>query len=144
MGKNMSVDRDPSDRAFSILVVEDQSIILENIRQELEDDSFKVFTAESALEACAVLDDRGRDISAAFLDVDLGPGQDGFDVARYARSLHLRMPVIYTSGGLRGGDACDRVDNSLFVAKPYHPSQIGALLRSLLGPGRAQPGIGPA
>ncbi len=116
----------------SILLVEDQLIILENMRQELEDESFEVLTAASAEEARALIDQPGCKIDAVFLDIDLGPGENGFGVARHARTVIPDLPVIYTSGGIRGGLLSERVPDSLFVAKPYYPSQVGALLKDML------------
>jgi DNA-binding NtrC family response regulator len=114
------------------LLVEDQLIILENMRQELEDESFDVLTASSAEEARAIIDFPGQRIDAAFLDIDLGPGENGFCVARHARDVMPDLPVIYTSGGIRGGLVSEQVKDSLFVAKPYYPSQIGALIKTIL------------
>jgi DNA-binding NtrC family response regulator len=113
-------------------VVEDQLIILENMRQELEDEAFHVLAAASAEEARALIDEPGQRIDAAFLDIDLGPGDNGFCVARHAREVMPELPVIYTSGGVRGGLLSERVQGSLFVAKPYYPSQVGALLKDVL------------
>ncbi len=122
----------PVDYPLSVLVVEDQEIILENIRQQLEDDGFRVVTAASAREACAHIDSHAGQIGAAFLDVDLGCGEDGFCVARYARAAAPDMRIVYTSGGVRSGVVEERVTDSLFVAKPYLPSEIGVLLCAML------------
>ena len=115
-----------------VLLVEDQPIILENIRQELEEESFEVLAAESAEEARRFLDAFGARIAAAFVDIDLGPGEDGFGVARYAREVKPDLRVVYTSGGVRGGLLHERVANSVFVAKPYRTSEVGALLKDML------------
>lgn len=81
-----------------------------------------------------MLDKHGDHITAAFVDIDLGQGEDGFCVARYARALSPQMCVLYTSGGVRGGLTDERVSDSRFVAKPYRPSQIGAMLKDMLLP----------
>lgn len=124
-----------SEDAYCVLVVEDQPIILENMKEELEDESFRVLAAGNAKEARHFMDRCGEDICAAFVDIDLGPGEDGYGVARYARSVKPDLRVIYTSGGPRGALMDQRVSGSVFVAKPYRPSEVGALLRDLLSPG---------
>jgi len=122
----------PSDYPFCVLLVEDQEIILENIRQQLIDNGFEVIAASSAEEACVQIARHGERIGAAFLDVDLGEGEDGFCVARQVRAAQPDAKIVYTSGGIRGGLLNERVENSVFVPKPYMPSQIGFLLCDML------------
>lgn len=122
----------PSEYPLSILVVDDQPIILENIRQQLVDDGFHVLSAGCAVDACHLIDERQGGIGAAFLDIDLGAGGDGYSVARHARASHPGMQIVYTSGGVRGGLVHERVAASMFVPKPYVPSDIGALLCEIL------------
>jgi CheY-like chemotaxis protein len=67
-------------------------------------------------------------MTALLTDVDLGSGPDGFDVARHARTLYRRLPVVFVSGTMAAHHAANGVVNSAFVAKPFLPHQIMAAL----------------
>ncbi|MEO6378344.1 MAG: response regulator [Caulobacteraceae bacterium] len=114
-----------------MLVVEDDPIIREVMCEILEDANFQVVGRESTESAVKVLDS-GEPIDAAFLDIDLGDRGGGFKVAQHARQVRPDLVVVYTSGGGQPTYAEERVEDSVFVQKPYLPSQICALLKQRL------------
>ena len=68
---------------------------------------------------------------ALVTDLDLGPGPNGFAVARYARQVTPDLPVVFISGTLGGQHPREGVPGSDFIAKPCRGRQVvEALLRA--------------
>lgn len=119
----------------TVLVVEDEALIREMIVEALADgDDLRVLAAASASEALRLLET--DEIDMLFTDIDLGPGPDGFEVARLAGARRPALSVVYTSGRLGGPDE-RALPGAGFVPKPYRPTQVCDRLRALLpaGPG---------
>lgn len=60
---------------ISVLIVEDEAIILMDISEQLEDEGFTVFQADNADRAIEILSAH-PDISLIFTDIDM-PGSTG-------------------------------------------------------------------
>jgi CheY-like chemotaxis protein len=116
---------------LGILVVEDDPLIREVICETLADAHFHVLDADNSAHAHEVLDSPAA-IDAAFIDIDLGGPETGYDVARHARETRPGLVVVYTSGGAREEFERERAPGSLFLPKPYLPSQVAHLLRATL------------
>jgi DNA-binding LytR/AlgR family response regulator len=63
---------------------------------------------------------------------------NGAELAEWARELRPEMPIVYVSGRYKLSEISPLVPRSLFVAKPYDPNDICALLTRLTG-GRSAP-----
>jgi DNA-binding response OmpR family regulator len=116
---------------LSVLVVEDDPMIREIVCETLSEAHFKVMDADTTAHAREVLD-TPAEIAAAFVDVDLGDREGGYAVARHARETRPDLLIVYTSGGARDDFELQRVPGSLFLPKPYLPSQVAHLLRATL------------
>jgi len=99
---------------------------------------------------CVVLREIGYDVAAAgcaiaaveamsaappavlITDIELGPGDNGFDLARAARLQWPRLPVLYISSTARARFAVEGVPGSRFVEKPFHPHALIEALNHLL------------
>ena len=68
--------------------------------------------------AYIVLDARERRFDLLVLDVDLGRGTTGFDVARYARRLNQKVGIIFSSGSPPDWLDSFGVEGAMFVPKP--------------------------
>lgn len=77
----------------SVLVVEDDSLLRDLLAVALERNGFIVETAASAADAKRVFN-RG-DHDAVMLDVSLGPGLNGFDLAQILRSQSPNVAVVF-------------------------------------------------
>jgi CheY-like chemotaxis protein len=89
----------------------------------LRDSGFEVLEAQSFAEACRAIDQH-PDLLALVTDIDLGPGEDGFEVARRARAAHPGLPVVYISGTDLPRYAREGVADSRFIPKPFQPPQL--------------------
>ncbi|MGY2047662.1 response regulator [Methylobacterium sp. JK268] len=118
---------DPSGIA-SVLVVEDELLLLDLVAAELEDAGLSVLQASTAEEALAVLGGAAR-IDLLFTDIRLPGGMDGWRLAEEALRLRPALRVIYATGF--SGAAPRLAPGSLFFTKPYRPSAIIAAIRSL-------------
>jgi CheY-like chemotaxis protein len=114
-----------------ILLVDDDFTINLDIRESLEECGFvveSVYCAGAAFEAL----DYGRSPLALITDIDLGPGPDGFDVARRARANYPDLPVVFISGTRAACFASQGVAGSEFLDKPVRPQQVIEALRRVM------------
>ncbi|WP_298952305.1 response regulator [uncultured Methylobacterium sp.] len=121
----------PAAAIETVLVVEDEAMVCEIAAEALALEGYRVLTAADADEAGRIL--AQEEVDMLFTDIDLARNTNGVALARDARRHHPTLPVVYTSGGrqsLRDGEA---VSGSVFVPKPYRPSQIVALANRILG-----------
>ena len=109
----------------TILVVEDDALILEMAIDALDGAGFNVIGVSAAEDALglAVTD---VPFDALFTDVDLGGAIDGWELAEILREMRPNLPVVYTSG--RPGHARS-VPHSAFLVKPYRIAELCALMR---------------
>ena len=90
----------------TVLLVDDDPLVHEVIRLALEDGGFDVLSAATGSEAIELLDARHVSIHALVTDINLGKDVDGWAVAKHARELEARLPVVYITGeGLKTLDA---------------------------------------
>ena len=89
----------------------------------LRECGFTVMEAGSFDEATRIIQRNPR-LAALVTDIDLGPGGDGFEVARLARGADPVLPVIYMSGTEIQRYASEGVGDSRFIPKPFEPDQI--------------------
>jgi DNA-binding response OmpR family regulator len=116
----------------AILYVEDEPLLRELAAVILEDAGFEVVTADNGGAAFEALDDNGEPWCAVITDVNLGHGPDGWAVARHARDLNRKLPVVYITGGSPHQWQANGVPNSILITKPFDPRQIVEAIRTLL------------
>lgn len=122
---------DQIDHASStVLVVEDEPFVCELAAEALADEGYRVLTAADAWEAEEIL--ARETVDLLFTDIDLARNTNGLALAQHARCQCPDLPVVYTSGGRAGLPASEQVSESVFVPKPYRPSQLVALTNDLL------------
>ena len=109
-----------------VLLVEDEFLISEWVAESLSEQGFAVTTASNAADALRRL--ASAPIDVLFTDINLPGGMDGIVLARRARELLPELPVVYASGRVNVLDPQLCVPSAIFVAKPYAPALVGALL----------------
>jgi DNA-binding response OmpR family regulator len=119
--------------ALRVLVVEDEAGICELLSDMLEADGFHshcVQTDRGAYEALR----HDRHFACMVVDVNLGSGTTGYDVARFARRIDAALPVIYVSGQTSPVSfEANGVPGSLFLAKPFTTDELLEQVRKLVG-----------
>jgi CheY-like chemotaxis protein len=121
-----------------ILFVEDNRLSSMISCTVLRDAGYDVVAAFDAEEAAAVIDGQSK-LSALVTDINLGPGEDGFDVARRARAAYPHLPVVYVSAIAGPRVLLEGVDPNEFIAKPYHPRSVMEALDRVIPVGTAWP-----
>jgi DNA-binding NtrC family response regulator len=115
---------------ISILIVEDEPIILWDIADQLEAEGFTVYQARNADEAMGALD-ANFDIRLIFTDVDMPGSMDGLALAAAVRDRWPPVRIIVTSGH-RLVEITDIPDGSVFFSKPYDHLVVVKSMREML------------
>ncbi len=116
----------------SLLLVEDEALILDLLDHSLTEAGFEVVVASSGAQAVAELEADAARFRAVVTDVKLGGNVDGWDIGHRVRELVFDMPVVYMSGNSGHEWSSKGVPNSVFVAKPFVPAQIITAISTLL------------
>jgi len=114
-----------------ILFVDDNLIFSWGARESLAEFGFDIESVYCGEVAMRVIDRRDH-LSALVTDIDLGPGPNGFEVARHARAGYPRLPVVYMSGAPQPDYAKEAVRGSEFLAKPFAPQAIANALNLVI------------
>jgi DNA-binding response OmpR family regulator len=115
-----------------VFVVEDDELIRDLVEEALIDGGFAVARAITGDEAIALLNTDGADYSALVTDVNL-PGEiSGWDIARRAREINDKLPVIYMTGGSAHEWASRGVPNSPLMPKPFAVAQVVTSVSQLI------------
>lgn len=122
--------------SYRVLLVEDELSIRMMIAEVLRDEGYVVAEAWDGDEAVRLLNG-GDSFDMMCTDVRMPGMRDGIDVAVYAQSLYLAIPVLVVSGyaGQLKEQLRMLVPAATFIAKPYQPYQIVAAVRTLSCPG---------
>lgn len=78
-------------KAYRVLVVDDELVVRDSIKEWLKDEGFSVETAESGAEALEKLS--SQNFNLMLLDVKM-PGMDGVEVIRRTKEIHPELPVV--------------------------------------------------
>jgi len=117
-----------------VLIVEDEPQMCELLGEIVGDEGFDAHCVRSDRAAYAVLRGGLRHCACMIVDVNLGSGATGYDVARFARRLQPQLPVIYVSGQTTEVSyQANGVPGSLLVPKPFTPDELMDLVHKLVG-----------
>ncbi len=116
----------------SILLVDDEPLVLSSNRRLLQSLGYDVILADSGEKAIQVYRDSAKRISIIILDFVM-PGMDGEETFKHIRELNPNAKVVISSGYSRDG----RIETMLeqgamgFLQKPFDTEQLSDLLTSL-------------
>jgi two-component system, response regulator PdtaR len=110
----------------AVLVVEDELLIREFIKEELEAAGYVVIEARHADDAISVLEARA-DIHLVFTDIDMPGSMDGTKLAAFVRDRWPPVHIIITTGKSR---PLMIPGNALFIPKPYRSETVIAAIRA--------------
>ncbi len=116
-----------------ILIVEDESVMRESLRDWLTDSGYQVETAKEGEEALKAI--AQQDFSIVLLDMKL-PGKDGIEVLREARekSPELKGIIITAYPSLESAVEAIKMGAVDYLPKPLDLNQLEKLIRDTLGP----------
>jgi len=116
----------------TILLVEDEPLVLLVAQDALEAGGFTVIPSQLASEAVSLLVENSADLSGLVTDIRLPGGPDGWEIARHARELRPDLPVVYTTADSAAEWPAQGVPNSVVVQKPYAGAQLLTAISSLI------------
>ena len=112
----------------SVLVVEDDHAVREVMCDALRDRGLAVDGVRNDREAYERFA-ASPSPSVLVIDVNLGRGTTGYDVARYARQVIPDLAVVYVSGEVKPGSfQAFGVPDSEFLEKPFAPDELVAVV----------------
>lgn len=117
----------------TILLVEDETLLLELMKSMLEEKGYQVLTAHDGIEAIEVFRSRKDDVALLLVDMGL-PKLSGWEAFLQMRQLNPQLRAIVASGYLEP----DLRNNILksgardFIEKPYVPQEIFRRVRRIL------------
>lgn len=117
----------------TVLVVEDEPVILEIAKLILEKCGYKVLTASSVVEAMRQVGEYAEEIHLLVTDVIM-PEMNGRELSDHILSLRPGMRCLYMSG--YSGDTIARhgvMDEGIhFIQKPFSTSGLATMVRKVL------------
>ena len=114
-----------------ILIVEDEILIAEDLRNILQRTGYQVVgTASSGIEAIKKADKLRPDL--ILMDIRLQGDMDGVEAARQIRSK-ADIPIIYVTAHASVLASLDAEDRCTRLAKPFSPSQLKTAIECILG-----------
>ncbi|GAI38646.1 unnamed protein product [marine sediment metagenome] len=120
-----------------ILIVEDEAVMRESLRDWLTDSGYQVETAEEGEEALKTI--AVQDFGLLILDLRL-PGKDGLEILREARakSPQLKGVIITAYPSVETAVEAIREGAIDYLSKPFELNQLEKLIQETLGPVQAE------
>jgi CheY-like chemotaxis protein len=117
----------------TILLVDDEEMILEVGQSMLEKLGYRVIVAAGGEAALAIVRREEEDIDLVVLDLIM-PGMPGGIVFEEIREIHPQMPVLLSSGYSLNGQAKDimRKGCNGFLQKPFNLSELSQKIDQIL------------
>lgn len=102
----------------SILIIEDEELMRNILRQLLEDDGYRVFTSDSAENAFDILD--SNEVAVTLTDIRL-PGMDGLQLLRQLKAIDSNAIVIVMTAYSSVDSAISALRKGAFdyITKPF-------------------------
>jgi len=101
----------------SILLVEDEPVLILTLEELLLDEGCRVQIAQNGTDAINALE-AGESFDVLVTDIRL-PHVNGWEIARRARELLPDLPVIYMSGDSTADHGANGVSCSVMLSKPF-------------------------
>jgi len=117
-----------ADQKVTVLVVEDEPMLLVNALDFLEDAGFGTVGAANADAAIEILETRD-DIRIIFTDVQMPGSMDGIKLARAVRDRWPPISIVVASGRVASPDL---PAGSVFFTKPFDPEKVVAEMHRLV------------
>ncbi|MFO7627430.1 MAG: transporter substrate-binding domain-containing protein [Candidatus Fermentibacteraceae bacterium] len=122
-------------RGETILVIDDEALILEQSREFLTMSGYRVLTAESGEDALEVFEENsGTDL--VLLDLNM-PGMGGYRCLSELLKLSPDLKVLIVSGHSAFGQYGENLTRGArgFLSKPYRMAELAARIREVLDEG---------
>ncbi|MGE0118656.1 MAG: response regulator [Dongiaceae bacterium] len=122
--------------SIRLLVIDDDELVRATLVDMLQTAGFEVVTAKNGRVGLELLETTS--VAAIITDI-LMPEQEGLETIREARQRYPTVRILAISGGGAGGTDihllrfAESFGADQTLAKPFTPSQLVAVIRTLLG-----------
>jgi two-component system cell cycle sensor histidine kinase/response regulator CckA len=118
----------------TILLVDDETMILDVGRQMLRQLGYAALTASSGQEAVAVYREKRDEIRLVILDIIM-PDMSGLETFKRLAELNPDIDVLLASGYSVDGEARRMLEmgGRAFIQKPFSLSELSSLIHDILG-----------
>lgn len=125
---------DKTDVKSSILIVDDERMVLRVCRRILEREGYHVVLAQGSEQALAYMNQAKGTINLLVCDIRM-PGMSGNEVVRQALTMQPDLDVIFVSGHADADEIDDVVTNTRagFLAKPFSAGELLGAVAAALG-----------
>jgi DNA-binding NtrC family response regulator len=115
-----------------VLVVDDEAIVRESIRDWLKDAGYEVSVAESGEEALKLI--QQKNFGVMILDLRL-PGMNGIDVLKKVKVVkpNIKSIVITAYPTMLTQEEAAKLGAIDYLVKPVFPDKLEELIRNILG-----------
>ena len=131
----LSPEKDAPDSKLqgTILLVDDEDIILDIGKEMLRSLGFQVLTAEDGVEAIQVFQEHGSDIALVILDLAM-PRMDGEKTFQKLHGIHPDLKILLSSGYTEEivAQRFNSVKPDGFIQKPYQLTSLREKIRAAL------------
>ncbi len=117
----------------TILLVDDEELVLEVAQELLNDLGYKVFVARSGGEAVRIYEKKRDQIDLVILDMIM-PGLSGWGTFERLKAIDKNVKVLLSSGYSISNQASELLDKGCvgFLAKPFGMKSLSRKLREIL------------
>jgi two-component system cell cycle sensor histidine kinase/response regulator CckA len=117
----------------SVLIVDDQDMILAVARDMLKALGYKVFTAQGGKEALAIYNENKKSIDVVILDMIM-PSMSGGETFDKLKAINPNVKVILSSGYSINGQATEIMQRGCngFIQKPFNIKELSQKIREVL------------
>ena len=118
----------PRSSSLSILVVDDEPIVVQSLGDWFRQDGHRVDTAQNSTEALRLVAEKDYDL--AFLDIKM-PGVDGLELQARLAAVKPDMTVIIMTAYASVETAVKALKAGAYdyIAKPFDPEELSVLVR---------------
>jgi two-component system, cell cycle sensor histidine kinase and response regulator CckA len=117
----------------TILLMDDEKMVLETGKELLESMGYTVYAVESPHEALALYEKETNKIDLVILDMIM-PGISGGEIFNYLREINPGVKIILSSGYSLNGKAQAIMDRGCdgFLQKPFDMERLSGKIREIL------------
>lgn len=115
-----------------ILLVEDEALLQEFVKDALQGGGYDLTVSSSAVEALTLIRSGVVKYRALVTDVQIEGEMNGWELARKVREIDPSFPVIYMTGAAAADWASQGVPESILLEKPFASAQLVTAVSQLL------------
>jgi CheY-like chemotaxis protein len=117
----------------TILLVDDESIVINVCKEMIEKLGYDVITAKSGKQAVDTFREKSEDIDLIILDMIM-PGMDGDQTFDQLREINSSIPILLSSGYSLNSQAKKIMEKGCngFIQKPFLITQLSEKIQNIL------------